>query len=513
MGEVNAFLQAHHRLPTRWEPNGEWLVDMWKAHRQHQVDGEFAEFVLQHGEHFQTKVRTWNDTFYKVIRFMEQAKRFPRQNAKDETEAANAKWLEKQFQNYKKKTGVMSHEPVCKQFSDFIQTSHNYSTSQVEDKLGEWMRMLAGVHEFIVINKRRPHNVSRDVAEQKLAKWFLLQLRNFRTGKMEADQLDAMQNFLDTHQNVVRVLKHEWSKRLDQVRLFIQKHKRRPSSSSEDVVEKKLGQWLYYQHHVNLKNRTGFLRDEKVRRIFEEFIDKNNAYFRRLRMKKTSPQYVNHIRGRLCKIQSFLDENHHRPRVSSKDKDEKQMASWLRYYLRFHKNKEDDVPDHVKVLLADFFQKNDHYLSIGRYAVWKKKLEELRDFFKKNRRLPSEEDGGKEKVLRVWLKDQQQAFRRKERIMMDEKARCEFDALIKEFTGLFTETTWKKWIDRLEELDLFCKEYHHRPSSKSTNAMEKKLGMWATRQLSMHRHQSGIMRTKDVYDRFQQFLTTHPEIF
>lgn len=450
------------------------------------------------------RVRKWRENFCRIMGFMTRTGRFPRGGDGEEEEDADAKWLEKQFQNYKKKTGSMVHPNVCMWFSFFIKNSHLFQSGSQDDRdQQEWRRMMTELEAFVEKNQVRPRVKSRDKTEQKIARWTVLQLRLFRGGHMRDDRRSILQTFLEKHHDIVRVLRHAWFQKFAQVQAFLEEHKRRPSSSSENVEERKLGQWLYYQYHFNYQNKTGVLREDKVRQMFHDFMQKNHVFAHRMRIKSTSPHFLEHVRERLDKIQNFIDINDRKPYLSSKDPSEKQLATWLRYCLRLRNH------ELAAGMVHEFLQLNLLQASSSRYAAWKKRLEELKKFVADHHYLPRD-DNPEEKPLRLWWKDQQQMLRRRERIMADDKVRHEFQQTT---AGMFSRASWMRWRFRFDELEKFCKENECRPSAKSPHEQERRLGMWVSRHLTMLRHSRGIMRQACIRDQFQNFMDAHPAIF
>ena len=70
-----------------------------------------------------------------------------------------------------------------------------------------------------------------------------------------------------------------WRFKLEKVKKFIDKNNRRQSSlSKNDKEERTLGKWILNQND-NYKNNSYIMKDENIRKEWEEFKEEYNTYF------------------------------------------------------------------------------------------------------------------------------------------------------------------------------------------------------------------------------------------
>ena len=63
----------------------------------------------------------------------------------------------------------------------------------------------------------------------------------------------------------------EWESKLEEVKAYIDKEKKRPSESSKDDTTKKLGKWISTQQQ-NYSKREKIMKEESIRKKWEEFV-------------------------------------------------------------------------------------------------------------------------------------------------------------------------------------------------------------------------------------------------
>ena len=67
----------------------------------------------------------------------------------------------------------------------------------------------------------------------------------------------------------------KWYEKLEEVKTFMDENGNRPSSSSKDTNEKKLGKWISHQN-TNYKDKKQIMRDEEIYDAWTDFINDEN---------------------------------------------------------------------------------------------------------------------------------------------------------------------------------------------------------------------------------------------
>ncbi len=137
----------------------------------------------------------------------------------------------------------------------------------------KWENKLEKVKEYMEKQKKRPSNHSKDVPTKKLGTWINNQLMNYQ--KRECIMKDESirkkwKEFSEEYKMYFLSNEEEWENKLEEVKAYMEKEKKRPSKSSKDVPTKKLGDWLHNQQK-NYKKRERIMKDESIRKKWEEF--------------------------------------------------------------------------------------------------------------------------------------------------------------------------------------------------------------------------------------------------
>jgi SAM-dependent methyltransferase len=137
---------------------------------------------------------------------------------------------------------------------------------------------------------------------------------------------------------------------------FIDDNKKTPSNHSKNKDEKQLGLWLCTQkgNYKNQKNSMSI--NDPRRKVFEQFQDEYKEYL----LTDDEIWYDN-----FNKLKKFIDDNKKIPSTIAKDKDEKQLGSWLSNQKNKYKN-----------------QKESMKINEPRRKVFENFIEEYKEYFK-----------------------------------------------------------------------------------------------------------------------------------
>eukprot|EP00965_Chrysotila_dentata_P077971 2571474-Pleurochrysis_carterae.AAC.1 len=336
-----------------------------------------------------------------------------------------------------------------------------------------WRRRLQALEAFIRLHKKRPSQGSKDANEKKLATWISNQQKNV-TQKLQIMKDPVIrkewQEFVDAHRELFEDNVTTWRRNLRNLQSFIearsgeggQKTRKRPSSSSKDPNEKKLGFWIGTQQ-VNYARNADIMKDPAIRKEWHVFVDAHSELFE---------DNVTKWRRNLCKLQSFIearsddgegDEGKQRkgPSHTSKDADEKFLATWIQtqqtsYARELHIMKDPEIRKEWQLFVdahSEFFEDN--------VTKWRRNLRNLQTFIEarskdggqQTRKGPSHasKDPG-EKKLAAWINQQQWNYARNSYIMKDPEIRREWQAFVDAHSELFEDnvTTWRRNLRNLQ---------------------------------------------------------------
>ena len=86
------------------------------------------------------------------------------------------------------------------------------------------------------------------------------------------------EEFLQEYQQYFLTLEEQWNDNLQQVKIYINKNKKRPTDHSKDQDIKKLGTWLSTQQQ-NYKKNINCMINPEIKLEYETFIQEYQQYF------------------------------------------------------------------------------------------------------------------------------------------------------------------------------------------------------------------------------------------
>ena len=192
----------------------------------------------------------------------------------------------------------------------------------------EWYDKLDKVKAFMIDNNKRPSSRSKDATEKKLGEWIGTQIKNYPKRQYamaieeKREKWEAFMN--DNKYKQYMIVVDEWYDNLDKVKAFMIDNNKRPSSTSKDATEKKLGIWISNQIQNYPKQKESMAIEEK-REKWEAFMndDKYKQYM----------IIVDEWYDKLDKVKAFMIDNNKRPSLRSKDATEKKLGGWISHQL------------------------------------------------------------------------------------------------------------------------------------------------------------------------------------
>jgi hypothetical protein len=172
------------------------------------------------------------------------------------------------IQNFKNKTGCMEDEQIFILWQQFsYQNLVSFDT--------RWYKTFEEVKQFIDINKKRPVSKSKNEIEKQLGSWILNQQCNYKIKKEsmnDEEKYNLWTKFLEKYKEYLLTKDEIWFEKFNELKLFIFKNKRNPSTISKNEIEKKLGYWNSSQKDY-YKNKTCGMKDETKYDLWTNFLE------------------------------------------------------------------------------------------------------------------------------------------------------------------------------------------------------------------------------------------------
>jgi superfamily II DNA/RNA helicase len=301
-----------------------------------------------------------------------------------------------------------------------------------------------------------------------------------------------------------------WIKRLEQVKKYIDKNKKRPSKHYEDKEIKFLGCWISHQQ-INYKTKEQIMKDDMIYNTWTNFIndDKYKEYFL-----DNNTMWFNTLEL----LKSYIDKNKKRPSTHDKDKEIKSLGVWVGTQQKNYKTKEqimkDDMIYNTWTNFINYSKYKEHFHN---NTMWFNTLELLKSYIDKNKKRPSTHDKDLQiKQFGQWIHTQQKNYKIKEHIMKDNTIYNTWndfinDDMYKEYF-LDNNTTW---YNTLELVKSYIDMNKKRPYSIDKYTKDKQLSKWISHQQQNYKTKDYIMKDDTIYKTWSNFIndTKYKEYF
>ena len=375
-----------------------------------------------------------------------------------------------------------------------------------------WNDRLDELKQFIDENNKRPNK--HIVLEKKMGIWLCHQIKNYKNkteGMKNENRRNVWEVFVEKYKEYLLNYHEKWDIQFNNLKQFIDENKKRPSITSKNKEEKRLGGWLSNQI-TNYKNKTNGMKNEDTRATWEDFVEEYKEYL--LDDDEKWDILFNNLK-------LFINENKNRPSSTSKNKEEKRLGGWLSNQITNYKNKTDGMKneDRRKVwdedrrkVWEDFVEECKEYL-LDNDEKWDIQFNNLKLFINENKKRPSDSSKNKEeKLLGVWLCHQITNYKNKTDGMKNEDRRKVWEDFVEECKEYLLDND-EKWDIQFNNLKLFINENKKRPSVSSKNKEEKLLGVWLCHQIKNYKNKTKGMKNEDRRKVWFNFIQLYPKIF
>jgi len=371
-----------------------------------------------------------------------------------------------------------------------------------------WMKRLEDLRTFLETEKRRPSHQSKNENERRIGVWLSNQLKNYKNCAyiMKDDRIRERWNaFVEEYSDYFLSNEEIWMKSLFELKLFMSKEKKRPCERTKNADEKRIANWLKVQL-VNYKKTVAvrIMKHEKIRRLFESFVDEYAELFlanEEIWMKS------------LEELKSFMSNEKKRPCEDAKFADEKRIAFWLSLQLRNYKKTAQIMKvEKIRQLFESFVDEYAEFF-LSNEAIWMKSLEELKSFMSKEKKRPCEDAKfADEKRIALWLSVQLRNYKKTVQIMKVEKIRQFWKDFVDQYAEFFLSNE-EIWMKRCEDLRTFLETEKRRPSYRSKNEDEKRIGKWMSHQVTNYKKTMHIMKVEKIRQFWKDFVDQYAEYF
>ena len=264
---------------------GNWVIDQLSNYKNKQnimksndeIYNKWGEFTKEYIEYFMTNEETWYNMLAKAEQFILDNQKRPSTISKNSDEKILGNWIGSQLQKYRNKQEIMKNEDIYNKWEHFVNKYATYFRTN-EDL---WVETLGQLRKFIQDNARRPSQHTKNKDEKKLASWIGTQQKNYKAKQcvMENDEIyKKWEEFVDNSEQYFKTNDDEWEEMFAKTEEFIITNRKRPSSESKCMDEKKMGSWILNQQNNYNKNQQR-MKNEEMREKWLVFINKYVEFF------------------------------------------------------------------------------------------------------------------------------------------------------------------------------------------------------------------------------------------
>ena len=305
----------------------------------------------------------------------------------------------------------------------------------------------------------------------------------------------------------VSAIVETWRNNLLEVKEYIIKYNKSPSTHDKIKEVKKLKQWLSRQNTNYKKNIKSMKTNPEIRLEWEKFI--NDEQFRQYVTFDLVDDWKNH----LLKVKEYILKHKKTPSNKSTDKEVKKLGQWLSDQKKnYKKNIQITKPNpEIRLEWEQFI--NDELFKpyiCSTEEEWRNNLVKVKEYIIKYNKSPSAMDKDKEvNKLGSWLSRQKTNHKKNIHSMKtNPEIRLEWEQFINdELFKPYICSTEEEWRNNLVKVKEYIIKYNKSPSHRSTDKEVKKLGSWLSNQKNKYKNNTENMKTNpEIRLEWEQFI-------
>jgi hypothetical protein len=325
--KVKSYIETNDKLPSKEDKNkdikqlGIWISNQKKNYskkecimKQENIRNKWKDVVNIYPYLFMSNDEIWNDTLEKLRLYIETNNKLPSQQDKNKEIKQLGCWISDQKTKYSKQKDIMKQENIRIKWEDFINTYSHLLMSNEEI----WNDTLEKVKMYIETNDKLPLLTDKNKDIKQFASWISNQKTKYSKQKdiMKQENIrNKWEDFISTYSHLFMSNDEIWNNTLEKLRLYIETNNKLPSE--KDI--KQLGKWISHQKE-NYSKKEKIMKEENIRNIWENFINTYAHLF------MSNDEKWNDT---LEKVRLHIETNNKLPSQHNKNKDIKQLGSWI----------------------------------------------------------------------------------------------------------------------------------------------------------------------------------------
>jgi superfamily II DNA or RNA helicase len=358
------------------------------------------------------------------------------------------------------------------------------------------------INKFLKVMARNDSRIRKSYIDKKVGGYINIIKDEENLNEEEENNIELRYELIFDKMGILKNSEEIWEKRLEELKLYIDKNGKRPSGNDKDNKIKQLGQWISHQIN-NYQKSIGVIKNYNIRKIWEEFI--NDAKYKQYFL-SNEHEWLEI----LDKVKKYIDENGKKPSYKDKNKYIQKLCQWLGTQQKNYSKKRHILKnDNIRKIWQDFISDDKYkkYL-LSNEEVWQNTLIEIKRYIDKNKHRPSHASKNKEtKKIGKWISHQIESYQKKTGIMKNINIKYLWENFINDDKyKIYFISNEQDWQNKLNEVKKYMDENDKRPSSTDKNINIKIIGRWLTTQQKRYIQIDRIMKNKNIRKLWKKFI-------
>jgi superfamily II DNA or RNA helicase len=458
------------------------------------ICAEWEATMEKYHDYLCDSVGLWRLTNAQLIEYMDKENKCPSVSDKNPLIKKLGYWVSTQKKNYEKKKYIMSN-PLIR--SEWEATLAKYSDYLCIDFNEQWRLTLEKLCAYMDKEKKLPNISDTNQVIKKLGVWVKNQQMKYKkniymTPTIRAEWEATLKKY---HQYLCIDDDEKWRLNHAELIAYMEKEKKRPSSTDKNSVIKKLGSWVLEQNKKYKKNMY-IMSKPDIRTEWEATLEKYRDYLR-----DGDEQW------RLMHTQliAYMDKEHKSPSTYDTNPNIKKLGVWVSNQKKSYKK---NICSEWEATL----EKYSDYLCNDGDEQWRLKHAELIAYMDKEKKRPSEHDTNPIiKKLSKWLSHQKNNYEKKIYIMSKQDIRTEWEATLEKYRDYLCIDLKEQWRLMHMQLIAYMDKEKKSPIQLDKNPVIKKLGAWSSNQKNKYAKNIHIMSKPDIRTEWETTLQKYGE--
>ena len=318
--EMRAYIDEHRKAPSTIDEElsikrlGAWASNQKqnyektaKLMKNHAIRSEWEATLNdpRYAPYLASRDEAWWQTLVEMKAYIDEHRKAPSQHDNDIAIKRLGSWLSTQKTTHEKASGIMQNVAVRIEWEATLADPRYAPHLASRDEV--WLRKLGELRAYIETHQKAPSSKDKDIAIKQLGTWISTQKANHEKAshimQNEAARVAWEATLADPRYAPHLASPDEaWRQKLAEMRAYIDKHQKAPSSIDNEIAIKQLGIWASRQK-TNYARKLHIMKNDVIRSEWEATVD-DARYGKHLNRPTSSSQNVESIASKRCPTQT-----------------------------------------------------------------------------------------------------------------------------------------------------------------------------------------------------------------